>query len=53
MNHIMLDLETMGTGPNAAIKRTVIHHNALDDAISQAKHLIAMLTPAVGGPEQS
>ncbi len=29
-----------------AIQRTGTHHNALDDAINQANHLIAMLTPA-------
>ena len=28
-----------------AIQRTGVHHNALDDAINQANHLIAMLTP--------
>ena len=36
---IMLDLETMGTGPNAAI----VAIGAVDDAESQARHLIAML----------
>ncbi len=30
--------------------RTGTHHNALDDAISQAQHLIAMLPPAVQTP---
>lgn len=29
-----------------AIQRTGTHHNAKDDAINQANHLIAMLTPA-------
>lgn len=29
-----------------AIQRTGTHHNAMDDAISQANHLIAMLAPA-------
>jgi hypothetical protein len=29
-----------------ALERVGTHHNAMDDAISQAKHLIAMLSPA-------
>ena len=29
-----------------AIQRTGTHHNALDDAVNQANHLIAMLAPA-------
>jgi len=28
--------------PDIKLQRTVVHHNALDDAISQARHLIAM-----------
>lgn len=29
------------------LERTGTHHNALDDAISQARHLVAMIGPAV------
>lgn len=32
-----------------AIQRTGTHHNAMDDAINQANHLIAMLTASEGG----
>ena len=31
--------------PHIKMERTGTHHNALDDAISQAKHLISMLNP--------
>lgn len=83
-SNVMLDLETMGDGPDAAIvaigactrngtsapwawrndrcyrtikalnrgvpmERLGAHHNALDDAISQALHLIAMLNPKETG----
>lgn len=37
MNHFMLGLETMGT-----------HHNALDDALSQAQHALAILAAMRG-----
>jgi exodeoxyribonuclease VIII len=32
--------------PHIKMERSGTHHNALDDAVSQAKHLIAMLKPA-------
>jgi hypothetical protein len=31
--------------PNILMERSGTHHNALDDAVSQAKHLLAMLRP--------
>ena len=34
--------------PEIKMLRTGTHHNALDDAISQAKHLCAMLKPPTG-----
>jgi exodeoxyribonuclease VIII len=32
--------------PDIKLQRAGTHHNAIDDAISQADHLLAMLTPA-------
>lgn len=50
MKNVMCDLETMGTGPKAAIVAKGCYdgvaHNALDDARSQARHAVRMLWPS-------
>lgn len=40
---VMLDIETMGNNSNAAIVAIGTYHNAVDDAESQALHLIKIL----------